>query len=123
MKKLFCVTLAIAALLLSACGNPYSESDLESAKRQSYNEGYNAGYDRGYEDFKEIVREEYLIDGRSIRDVIDEVYDEFGMTPYEAFAVYDEYTYDWTHGGYTWKEYQEALEVMYYTASIIPYDY
>lgn len=67
--------------------------------------------------------EKLLIDGRSIRDIESQVNAEYGMTPAEAFSVIDEYEYDYTHGGYTWAEYQDALEVMYYTMSIFPYDY
>ena len=67
--------------------------------------------------------DDLLIDGRSIRDVADQVYAEYGMTPYEALSVIDEYEYDYTHGGYTWAEYKQAIEVVYYTASIFPYDY
>jgi hypothetical protein len=120
--KIF-VGIVLASLFLCGCGNIYSAEKIESIKEQAYREGYEDGYDRGAENQRELDCEEFLIDGRSIRDIVDEVYDEFGMTPSEAFFVYDEYTYDWTHGGYTWKEYQQAMEIMYYTACIFPYDY
>lgn len=125
MNKFFtnCVALVMLAFILCGCGKTYSVEEIESIKQQAYNEGFNAGYDRGAHDQYEIVCEEFLIDGLSIRDVSDEVVDEFGMTPADAFNVYDNYTYDWTHGGYTWEEYQLALEAMYYTCCIFPFDY
>ena len=143
MKKKFLLLTIILSFLLCACGNSYSEDDLEEARRQAYNEGYNDGYSRGSDDqwvadCEEFLNdgysrgsddqwvadcEEFLIDGRSIRNIQEQVYEEYRMTPHEAFSVIDEYEYDYTHGGYTWDEYQEALEVMYYTMSIFPYDY
>ena len=131
MEKKFLLLTIILSFLLCACGNSYSEDDLEEAKRQAYNEGYDDGYSRGYDvgysrgsdDQWEVDCEEFLIDGRSIRNVQEQVYEEYGMTPYEAFSVIDEYEYDYTHGGFTWAEYKQAIEVVYYIASIFPRDY
>ncbi len=123
MKKRLSIVFLVVLLLLSGCGNPYSEEDLEDAKQQAYREGYNDGYYRGAEEQKEKDYEELLIDGYSIRDIEEEIYNEYGMTPHEAFTILDEYEYDSSHGGYTWTEYQYAIEVMYATASIFPYDY
>lgn len=123
MKKKFLLLTIILSFLLCACGNSYSEEDLEEAKRQAYDEGYNEGYSRGSDDQWEADCEDFLIDGRSIRNIQEQVYEEYGMTPDEAFSVIDEYEYDYTHGGFTWAEYKQAIEVVYYTASIFPYDY
>jgi len=138
MKKKLLLLTIILSFLLCACGNSYSEDDLEEARRQAYNEGYNDGYSRGEADCEEFLNdgysrgsndqwqadcEELLIDGRSIRNIQEQVYEEYGMTPYEAFSVIDEYEYDYTHGGFTWAEYKQAIEVVYYTASIFPHDY
>lgn len=118
--------LAAVVLILGSCSEQDAkerESKIEAARKEAYNEGYDAGYRRGSEDQALEDFERLTIDTYSIRDISDKVYEEYEMTPYEAFSIYDEYTYDSTHGGFTWKEYQKALEAMYYTASIFPYDY
>lgn len=130
-KKLFIILLTIVVATLCGCGQSYSESDIANAKQQSYEKGYSDGYDRGVEeqrkeDYDELLEEVYdelLIDGRSIRDLERQVYKEYGLTPPQAFSIVDEYEYDSTHGGFTWSEYQNAIEAIYYTASIFPYDY
>lgn len=117
------LSLLLAIVLLSGCNTGYSESEMESIKQQAYKEGFDDGYWIGAEEQQALDYEELLIDGASIQTVEDKVYSRYGMTPHEAFQIYDEYTYDGASSGYTWTEYQEALEVMYYTASIFPYDY
>lgn len=117
----FVLITMLSLLLLSGCG--ISSTDLEEAKEQAYREGYEDGYYRGSEEQREQDYEDLLMDGRSIRDIEEQVYEEYGMTPSEAFGIIDEYEYDSTHGGYSWSEYKEAIEVMYYTMSIFPQDY
>lgn len=119
--------LVFALLILSGCGKSYIEADIEEATKQAYSQGYEDGYKdghhRGAEEQREEDYEDLLIDGLSIRNIIEEVYNEFGITPSEAFTIVDEYEYDSSHGGYTKSEYRNAIEAMYYTASIFPYDY
>lgn len=122
-KKLFAILLSAVVVALCGCGKIYSESDIKNAREQGYNEGYCAGYDRGVEERRKENYDNLLIDGRSIRNIQDQVYDEFGLTPAQAFGIVDEYEYDSTHGGFTWSEYQNAIEAIYYTASIFPEDY
>ena len=122
-KRLFAILLAIVVAALCGCGNSYSESDIENARRQSYDDGYRDGYSRGLEERREEDYNELLIDGRSIRDIEEQVYREYGLTPSQAFGIVDEYEYDSTHGGFTWSEYQNAIDAIYYTASIFPFDY
>lgn len=113
--------LAAVVLVLGSCSAQEVEerqSRIEAAREEGYNEGYDDGYERGVRDQAEKESREYFINGRSIRDVSEKVFDEYGMTPDEAFGIYDEYTYDSSHGGYTWKEYQTALEAMCYTSAL-----
>lgn len=121
-KNLFAILLTVAIVALCGCGKSYSESDIESARQQAYDEGFDDGYDRGAEDQREMDCEEFLVDGHSLRDIVDEVYNEFGITPSEAFYITEDYNYAPNRGGYTWDEYQKAIEIMYYTLSIIPSD-
>lgn len=128
MKKLLNRACSVAAVLLfllflNGCGNPYTEADLEDAKQQAYNEGFEDGYYRGSKDQQEEDYDELLIDGCSIRTIEDHVYNEYGITPSEAFTIVDEYEYDSSHGGYTKAEYQNAIEAIFYTAAIFPQDY
>lgn len=119
-KKLFTILLVVVVVTLCGCGNSYSESDIENAREQGYNEGYSDGYDRGSEERRDEDYEDLLIDGRSIRNIQEQVYSEYGLTPSQAFGIVDEYKYDPTHGGFTWSEYQKAIDAIYYTASIFP---
>ena len=124
LKKICYLLLFMSALLLlCSCGNSYTRSDIEDAERDAYYKGYDDGYQRGSEDQWEKDCEDFLIDTYSIRDIENRVYQEFGITPSEAFSIVDNYEYDSTHGGYTWTEYQYAIDAIYYTASIFPYDY
>jgi hypothetical protein len=127
MKKmstllLLCLFL-IAAFALSGCESGYSESEMEAATQQAYDQGFEDGYYRGTQDQLEEDYDDLLIDGCSIRTISDHVYNEYGLTPNEAFMIVDEYEYDASHGGYTWSEYQNAIEAIFCTASIFPYDY
>ena len=122
MKKLICLVL-VFVFLLCGCDNAYTEEDLDRAREEAFAAGYKQGYAIGADDQWEKDCEELLIDGRSIRDIETEVYREFGITPREAFNIVDCYEYDYTHDGYTWNEYQNAIEAMYYTACIFPESY
>ena len=130
-KKMFALFLTAVIFALCGCENSgsisYSASDIENARQQGYGEGYSDGYSDGYSHGTESQKEEdyaeLLIDGLSIRELERMVYQEYGLTPYQAFGIVDEYEYDSTHGGFTWDEYQNAIEAIYYTASIFPYDY
>ena len=121
-KRLFSI-LVVIAFVLCGCGNSYSDSDIEAARQQGYDKGYSDGYSRGVEDQKEEDYEDLLIDGLSIRGLENKVYQKYGLTPSQAFGIVDEYEYDSSHGGFTWSEYQNAIEAIYYTASIFPFDY
>ena len=127
MKKMsillvLCLLFSLA-FGLSGCESGYSESEMEAATQQAYDHGFDDGYYQGAEDTKEIAAEYFLIDGYSIRDIENEVYETYGMTPHEAFVIIDEYTYDSTHGGYTKAEYENAVEIAFYTIACFPYDY
>lgn len=125
MKKilnlLICISLLLASSAgLSGCAETYSESDLKDAKSEGYEEGYKHGYYVGWESCWEKDCNELLIDARSIRNVQEDVYRKYGLTPRQAFYVIDEYEYDSTHGGYTWAEYKNAIDAIYFTAAIFP---
>lgn len=122
-KKLFALLLVVTLVALCGCGKVYSESDIENARQRGYDDGYSDGYFWGSYDQKEKDCDNFLIDGYSVRDIEEQVYKEYGVTPSEAFMIVDEYEYDWTHGGYTRSEYQNAVEAIFYTAAIFPFDY
>jgi hypothetical protein len=116
----FLLVLTAMMVFLSGCEESYSKDDIENAKQQAYSEGYNDGYSRGSADQKEKDYEELLMDGASIWSIRNRVYDEFGITPREAFNIYDSYNYDPDHDGITQDEYQKAIEAMLYTSCIFP---
>lgn len=119
-KTLLAILLTVAAVVMCGCGESYSEADIEEARQQGYTEGYSAGYNRGAEDRQDEDYDDFLIGGMSIRDLSDQVYKEYGMYPSEAFNIFDSYQCDADHGGYSWDEYQKAIEAMYFTSCIFP---
>lgn len=114
------ILLVFTPLFLSGCDEIYTEADIKQAKQEAYREGYEIGYSRGAEEQKEQDHEELLMDGFSIKNIYDEVFKEFGMTPSQAFNTYDSYNCDRDHGEITWDEYQKAIEVMVYVSCIFP---
>lgn len=123
IEKICCSLLLVSALFaLSGCGESYSKDHLEREIEEAYQDGYNAGYERGASDQMEKDYEELLIDGESIRTIEEKVYAEYGLTPQQAFNITEDYNYDSDHGGYSWEEYQNAIEAIYCTVSIFPSD-
>lgn len=113
--------LAAVVLILGSCSEQdikERQSKIEAARKEGYNEGYDDGYERGTERQREIDYEKYTIDTFGIKDVRDRVASEYGMTPGEAAAIYESYTWEANHDGVTWKEYQTALEAMYFTSRL-----
>ena len=113
--------LAAVVLILGSCseqGIKERATKIEAARKEGYSEGYDDGYERGAEQQRELDVEEFTLNALGIRDILDRVVTEYGMTPGEAAAIYELYTWEANHDGITWKEYQEALEVLYFTASL-----
>jgi hypothetical protein len=100
----------------------YSEYDLEKAVEQSYGKGFEEGYDYGVEIQREKDCEEFLRDGRSINDIVEKVYEKYGINPSEAFSIIDEYEDDPSNDDITWDLYQKAIDAVLYTASIFPFE-
>ena len=113
--------LATVVLVLGSCseqGVKEEAAKIEAARKEGYSEGYDDGYERGAEQQRELDVAEFTLDALGIRDVLDRVVAEYGMTPGEAATIYELYTWEANHDGVTWKEYQEALEVLYFTSSL-----
>lgn len=101
-------------------GGKTEKKQTETTTGYLYNADYEEGYERGHEAGEEAAAEDLTIDGVSIVDIVDLVYDHYGMTPQEAWSIIDEYNYDGTHGGITWEEYQNAIEAAVATAMYFP---
>lgn len=89
-------------------------------EKEAYDSAYDEGYQQGRKDQEESDWEKLTIEGKSIVDVEEQVYEHYGMTPYEAWGTIEEYNYDGTHGGITWEEYQNAIEAAVSTAGFFP---
>lgn len=83
-------------------------------------ENYNRGYDAGEEYQKNHDLRELTIDGVDIRSVVSQVEREYGISPAEAYGILESYSYEPNRGGFTWDDYQGAIEVVVYTASLFP---
>ena len=92
------------------------ESIASEAREEGYRQGYDAGYERGASDQHEKDCEDLIMEGRSIRDISNAVERVYGITPRQAFDIYED-------GGYSWSDLKNAKEAIYYTASIFPSDY
>lgn len=121
-RKVLVFLLTVVAIVLCGCVEIYTAEDMMEAKQQGYNEGYECGYHSGKADQREEDYDAFLIDGMSIRNIVEKVYNEYGITPSKAFSICDEYEYDSNHGGITWDEYQNAINAIYYTADLFPSD-
>lgn len=91
----------------------------------AYDNGHDDGYRAGYEDGKNLQYEEdcenMLIDGVSIRDVSETIQSMYDMSPSMAYDTVYCYKTEPDHGGYTLAEYQEAIEAILTTASMIDF--
>lgn len=117
MKKLFVLAL-ILALFLIGC-------ESSGSNNTAYDNGYDDGYRAGYEDGKILQYEEdcenMLIDGVSIRDVSEAIQSMYDISPSMAYDTVYCYKTEPDHGGYTLAEYQEAIEAILTTASMIDF--
>lgn len=92
----------------------------ETTSGYLYNADYEEGYERGHEAGEESAAEELTIDGVSIVDIDEKVLDRYGMSVSEAWGMVECYETEADHGGWSWAEYQNALEAVRYAASLFP---
>lgn len=82
----------------------------------AYDNGHNDGYSAGYEDGKDMQHEidcgEMLRDGKSVNDIVGDVYAAYGITPCEAANIVDTYISEPGHDGITKKEYELARDAL-----------
>lgn len=114
----FVVLAFVGCFRVTASNNGVSEEDIQKARQEGYNEGYENGMNAAAEYAAELLAS--VEEEKGVQDIQDKIYDRYGVTPWEAWSIIDEYNYDWTHGGFTWEEYQNALEAVYDTAGFFP---
>lgn len=82
----------------------------------AYDNGHDDGYSSGYEDGKdmqyEIDCEKMLWDGKSVNDIVGDVYAAYGITPCEAANIVDNYLSEPGHDGITKKQYELARDAL-----------
>lgn len=114
----FVVLAFVGCFRVTASNNGVSEEDIQKARQEGYNEGYENGMNAAAEYAAELLAS--VEEEKGVQDIQDKIYDRYGVTPWEAWSIIDEYNYDGTHGGFTWAEYQNALEAVYSTAGLFP---
>lgn len=120
--KILCVVIAGAAALYGAwyfgvqCG---AKAQTEIMTEQ--NEGYNEGYAEGKNFQRNWDTDKMTVSGQNLKDIVNDVAEEYGIEPAEAYDILSDYNDQPDHGGYSWDEYQEAIQVIIYTVSLIPY--
>lgn len=114
----FVVLACVGCFRVTANNNGASEEDIQKARQEGYNEGYENGMNAAAYYADELLSA--IMEEKGVQDIQDEIYERYGVTPQEAWSIIDEYNYDWTHGGYTWAEYQNALDAVYATAGLFP---
>ncbi len=114
------LSLVAVAYMLDIRWDNLDKISAVEKEQEAYDVAYDDGYQQGREDQEAADREKLTIEGKSIVDIVDLVYDHYGMTPQEAWGVIEEYNYDGTHGGFTWEEYMDAMEAAVATAMYFP---
>ena len=120
--KILCVVIAGAAALYGAwyfgvqCG---AKAQTEIMTEQ--NEGYNEGYAEGKNFQRNWDTDKMTVSGQNLKDIVNDVAEEYGIEPAVAYDILNDYNDKPDHGGYSWDEYQEAIQVIIYTVSLIPY--
>lgn len=114
------LSLVAVAYMLDIRWDNLAKVSASEKEKEAYDSAYDEGYQQGRKDQEESDWEKLTIEGKSIVDVEDQVYQYYGMTPYEAWGTIEEYNYDGTHGGITWEEYQNAIEAAVSTAGFFP---
>lgn len=114
------LALVAVAYMLDIRGDNLDKISAVEKEQEAYDVAYDDGYQQGREDQEASDWEKLTIEGKSIVDIVDLVYDHYGMTPQEAWGVIEEYNYDGTHGGFTWEEYMDAMEAAVATAMYFP---
>lgn len=120
--KILCVVIAGAAALYGAwyfgvqCG---AKAQTEIMTEQ--NEGYNEGYSEGKKFQRNWDIDKMTVSGQNLKDIVNDVAEEYGIEPAVAYDILSDYNDQPDHGGYSWDEYQEAIQVIIYTVSLIPY--
>lgn len=102
----------------TANNSKLSEEDVARARQEGYNEGYENGMNAMAEYTAGLIAS--VEEEKGVQEIQDKISSRYGVTPWEAWSIIDEYNYDWTHGGFTWEEYQNALEAVYDTAGFFP---
>lgn len=114
----FVVLAFVGCFRVTECNNRISEEDVQVAKQEGYNEGYENGMNAMAEYAAGLIAS--VEEEKGVQEIQDKIFSRYGVTPQEAWSIIDEYNYDWTHGGYTWAEYQNALDAVYATAGLFP---
>ena len=120
--KILCIVIAGAAALYGAwyfgvqCG---AKAQTEIMTEQ--NEGYNEGYSEGKKFQRNWDIDKMTVSGQNLKDIVNDVAEEYGIEPAVAYDILNDYNDNADHGGYSWDEYQEAIQVIIYTVSLIPY--
>lgn len=117
---LIILSLVAVVYMLDIRWDNMAKVSASEKEKEAYDSAYDEGYQQGRKDQEESDWEKLTIEGKSIVDVEDQVYQYYGMTPYEAWGTIEEYNYDGTHGGITWEEYQNAIEAAVSTAGFFP---
>lgn len=114
----FVVLAFVGCFRVTECDNRITEDDIQVAKQEGYDEGYENGMNAMAEYAAGLIAS--AEEEKGVQEIQDEIFSRYGVTPWEAWSIIDEYNYDWTHGGFTWEEYQNALEAVYDTAGCFP---
>ncbi len=120
------VLVAIAALFLGVSVlygmvSPEKRAEAKKEKEEMLEAEYRRGYEAGRNAQEYDDSDKWLVDGVSLRDIYDRVWDEYGMTPNEAYSTVEDYTSEPDNGDISWEDYQIALEVVLRIASLMPY--
>lgn len=114
---------AAAAVLMVGVYIPGVRQQAAEQAESARNEGYNEGYAEGKNFQRNWDTDKMTVGGQNLKDIVNDVAEEYGIEPAEAYDILSDYNDRPDHGGYSWDEYQEAIQVIIYTVSLIPYSW
>ena len=121
-KTSIIIVLSLVAVAYAFSIRAHNEAKATNTEKEkaAYDSAYDEGYQQGRKDQEESDWEKLTIEGMTIEDMDNKIYDFYGMSPREAAGLVESYLTDENHGGWTWEEYQTALSVCVDTAAMFP---
>lgn len=96
---------------------------IQGESQGSYDSGYQAGYAAGKEFQREKDVEGLTVGNKNLKTLVTLVESQYGVGPREAYDLVMDYADQGANSGYSYDEYENALEAILYFAELVPDGY